>query len=141
MISFFDKYFSPFSSSRARLSVHLCARGSDERDSKVADLLKESGLEGVSKEDRASLDLLEGHLKTRQTVPEEQRTSLLSKAKELGLPQTAPELLETPSNIASAVDSAVEITDGRLYKAGLRASSGARPVKDIAEFEETDPKL
>ncbi|TFB05329.1 Putative zinc protease [Trichoderma ghanense] len=141
MVSFFDEYFSPFSSSRARLSVHLCARGSDERDSKVVELLKESGLEDVSKEDRASLDLLEGHLKTRQSISEEKRASLLSKAKELGLPQASPDLLETPSNIASAVDSAVEITDGRLYKAGLRASSGARPVKDIAEFEETDSKL
>ena len=36
---------------------------------------------------------------------------------------------------------AQEVTDVRLYKAGLTASSGARPVKDISEYEDTDAKL
>jgi insulysin len=141
MLEYFDKYFSPSSSSRARLSVHLYARGSSEVDSKVVDLLKNLGLEDVPKESRASLDLLEGHLKTGgQSVSDDQRTTLLSQAKELGLPQASPKV-ETSSNDTSAIDAAIEITDGRQYKAGLQVSSGARPVKDLKEFEEIDPKL
>lgn len=140
MLEFFDEYFSPSSSSRARLSVHLYARGSSELDTKVVDLLKNLGLEDVPKESRASLNLLEGHLKTSQSVLEDQRKSLLSQAKELGLPQASPEA-ETSSDEGSAIDAAVEITDGRQYKAGLQVSSGARPVKDLKEFEEIDHKL
>ncbi|KAJ9425219.1 insulysin [Fusarium oxysporum] len=47
---------------------------------------------------------------------------------------------EEPSP-GDAVKTAEEITDVRLYKAGLTASSGARPVKDINEYEDTDAKL
>ncbi|KAH7186466.1 hypothetical protein BKA60DRAFT_588393, partial [Fusarium oxysporum] len=36
------------------------------------------------------------------------------------------------------VKMAEETTDGRLFKAGLTASLGARPVKDISEYEDTD---
>ncbi|KAI8411536.1 hypothetical protein FOFC_08130 [Fusarium oxysporum] len=36
---------------------------------------------------------------------------------------------------------AEETTDGRLFKAGLTASLGARPVKDISEYEDTDAEL
>jgi insulysin len=140
MLEFFDKYFSPSSSSRARLSVHLYARGSSELDSKLVGLLKNLGLDDVPKESRASLDLLEGHLKTGQSIPDDQRASLLSQAKELGLPQASPKA-ETSSDEAAAIDAAIEITDGRQYKAGLQVSSGARPVKDLKEFEEIDPKL
>jgi len=39
------------------------------------------------------------------------------------------------------VKMAEEITDGRLFKAGLTASLGARPVKDISEYEDTDAEL
>lgn len=141
MLSFFDKYFSPSSSSRARLSVHLYARGSNELDLKLVGLLKNLGLEDVPKESRASLDSLEGHLKAEQSVSEDNRASLLSKAKELGLPQASPEVEGTDSDVAAAIDAAVEITDGRQYKAGLQASSGARPVKELTEFEEADSKL
>ncbi|KAM0540333.1 hypothetical protein ACHAO7_011288 [Fusarium culmorum] len=40
-----------------------------------------------------------------------------------------------------AVKTAQEITDVTLYKAGLTASSGARPVKDISEYADTNAKL
>ncbi|RGP63560.1 insulysin [Fusarium sporotrichioides] len=47
---------------------------------------------------------------------------------------------EEPS-AGDAVKTAQEVTDVRLYKAGLTASSGARPVKDISEYADTDAKL
>jgi insulysin len=33
------------------------------------------------------------------------------------------------------------ITDVRDFKSGLVASAGARPVRDLCEFEDVDPKL
>lgn len=47
---------------------------------------------------------------------------------------------EEPSS-GDAVKTAEEITDVRLHKACLTASSGAMPVKDISEYEDTDAKL
>ncbi|KAF9772571.1 hypothetical protein IL306_009710, partial [Fusarium sp. DS 682] len=47
---------------------------------------------------------------------------------------------EEPSP-GNAVKTAEEITDVRLYKARLTASTGARPVRDISEYEDTDAKL
>jgi insulysin len=46
---------------------------------------------------------------------------------------------EEPS-AGNAVKAAQEITDVRLYKAGLTASSGARPVKDINEYRDIGAK-
>ncbi|RTE67947.1 hypothetical protein BHE90_017676, partial [Fusarium euwallaceae] len=49
---------------------------------------------------------------------------------------------EAPAgDIPSAISTAVEITDVRVFKANLPASSGARPVKDVSEYEDTDAKL
>ncbi|KAI3573336.1 Metalloenzyme, LuxS/M16 peptidase-like protein [Fusarium oxysporum f. sp. albedinis] len=47
---------------------------------------------------------------------------------------------EEPSP-GDTVKTAEDITDVRLYKAGLAASSGARPVKDINEYEDMDATL
>ncbi|KAK2122190.1 hypothetical protein NOF04DRAFT_1197537 [Fusarium oxysporum II5] len=47
---------------------------------------------------------------------------------------------EEPSP-GDAIKTAEEITDVRLYKASSTASSGARPIKDISEYEDTDVKL
>jgi insulysin len=46
---------------------------------------------------------------------------------------------EEPS-AGDAVKTAQEGTDVRLYKAGLTASSGARPVKDINEYRDIGAK-
>ncbi|RSL79660.1 hypothetical protein CDV31_017186, partial [Fusarium ambrosium] len=49
---------------------------------------------------------------------------------------------EAPAgDVPSAMSTAVEITDVRVFKANLPASSGARPVKDVSEYEDTDVKL
>ncbi|CAM1505623.1 Fc.00g112600.m01.CDS01 [Cosmosporella sp. VM-42] len=45
------------------------------------------------------------------------------------------------ANGKSAIDHAVEIEDVYNFKAGLTASPGALPVKDLSEYEETDAKL
>ena len=88
MVEFFNKYFDPASSDRARLSIHLYALGKAE---------------GVEK---------------RQEEAEK-------KADE-----------EAPAgDVPCAVSTAVEITDVRVFKASLPASSGAKPVKKVIEYE------
>ncbi|RKK66163.1 hypothetical protein BFJ69_g15649 [Fusarium oxysporum] len=51
-----------------------------------------------------------------------------------------PRADEEPSP-GDAVKTDEEITDVRLYKARLTASSGAKPVKDISEYEDADATL
>jgi insulysin len=46
---------------------------------------------------------------------------------------------EAPAgDIPSAISTAVEITDVRVFKANLPASSGAQPVKEVSEYEYED---
>ncbi|KAL2694046.1 hypothetical protein Neosp_000616 [[Neocosmospora] mangrovei] len=94
MVEFFNKYFDPASSDRARLSIHLHAQG------------KAEGVEKRQEEAQKKAD------------------------------EEAP-----AGDVPSAVSTAVEITDVRVFKANLPASSGARPVKDVSEYEDTDAKL
>lgn len=124
------------------MSVHLHARGAEELDLKVIDLLRTSGLEDVPQKKRQSLDMLDGYLKEELDVPQGKRESIVSQAKVLGLSQTAESVEPGASQGAPlAVEAAQEITDVRQHKAGLLASQGARPVKELSEFEETDAKL
>lgn len=144
MIEFYNKHFHPSSSSRARISVHLHARGAVERDSKVVDTLDKAGFADVPETDRKSLDLVKAHLQAKHKPSEAALDSVIASIKELGLVQTAhPE--DDAEAVASdgecAVDTAQVIEDVRLYKSGLLASSGARPVKQLSEFEDTDSKL
>lgn len=142
MIEFYNKFFSPSSSSRARISVHLHARGAGKLDLKIIDLLQSLELKDVPQEKRQSLDLLDNYLKEELGLPDGKRDSITSQAKELGLGQTTQDSVPgATTNGVSAVAAAQEIIDVRQYKAGLLASLGARPVKDLSEFEETDAKL
>ncbi|OAA74612.1 a-pheromone processing metallopeptidase Ste23 [Akanthomyces lecanii RCEF 1005] len=144
MIDFYNKHFHPSSNSRARISVHLHARGAVERDSKVVAALEQAGFADVPEQDRKSLDLVKAHLQAKHKPSNADLDSVVASIKELGLVQTAhPE--DDAEAVASggqcAVDTAQEIKDVRLYKSGLLASSGARPVKHLSEFEDTDSKL
>lgn len=141
MLEFYSTYFLPTSSTRARISVHLHARGAAERDSKVATALERAGHADVPEDKRSSLEQVEEYLKSKQ-LSEKDVASVVSEVKEIGLVQKAP-VSETAAetNGTTAVESAVEIKDVRRYKASLSASSGPRAVKDVSEFEETDSKL
>ncbi|KAG6018861.1 hypothetical protein E4U41_003534 [Claviceps citrina] len=142
MVEFFNTYFSPSSPTRARISVHLRARGAGELDTKIVHLLKESGLNDVPQEKRQSVELLRGYLESENLLVPDKLGDVVDAITKLGLSQ-APigEAAEGMANGSSAVDTAQDITDVRQYKASLPVSSGARPVKQISEFEESDAKL
>ncbi|KAG5930400.1 hypothetical protein E4U42_001646 [Claviceps africana] len=142
MVEFFNTYFSPLSSTRARISVHLKARDAGELDTKVINLLKESGLNDVPQEKRQSVDLLRDYLQSENLLASDKLEDVIEAMKKIGLSQaTTSETTNGTTNVLSAVDTAQEITDVHHYKAGLLASSGARPVKQISEFEDLDAKL
>ncbi|KAM4054774.1 peptidase M16 domain-containing protein [Hirsutella rhossiliensis] len=142
MIEFYNEFLSPSSSSRARMSVHLHARGAEELNLKVIELLRTSGLEDVPHEKQQSLERLGGYLKDKPDVPQSKRESIISQAKMLGLSQAAESAVYVADlGAPSAVETAQGITDVRRHKAGLLASQGARPVKELSGFEESDAKL
>lgn len=142
MIEFYNSYVHPSSTTRARLSVHLMARGAGKLDTKVIEVLKENGVEDVPQEKRQSVHLLRGYLQGEKKISSDALESVVEEIKKLGLSQAdQDEAAIGSANSISAVDAAQEITDVRQFKAGLLASSGARPVKQISEFEETDAKL
>ncbi|KAM5351566.1 hypothetical protein ACJ41O_004289 [Fusarium nematophilum] len=97
VVEFFNKYFNPSSSERARLSIHLHAQGQAEGAQKR----QEEAQKAADEESRA----------------------------------------DNGTNGISALEDAVEITDVRIFKSNLTASSGAQSVKDVSEYEDTDAKL
>lgn len=48
---------------------------------------------------------------------------------------------ETNGDTEEGKAEATVIEDVRSYKAGLAASAGARPARDVTEYEEVDAKL
>ena len=142
MQEFYKTFISPSSTSRARISIHLHARGAGALDTKIIELLLQAGLEDVPAEQRQCLDLLQKYLKEKTQLTEDKVSSLVDLAKECGLKPAVPDA-ESANMVhgSSAVNQATEITDIRRFKAGLLASAGARPVKDLSEYEDIDSKL
>jgi insulysin len=142
IIEFYREFFSPSSTKRARVSVHLHARGAGELDTKIMEILSKAGLQGVPAETRQSIDLLERHLEEKLNLPKNVMGPIIAEAKEAGLKRIASDDHSgSIPNGSTAVASATDITDLRRFKSGLMVSLGARPVKDLSEFEEVDAKL
>ncbi|RDA90676.1 hypothetical protein CP533_4663 [Ophiocordyceps camponoti-saundersi (nom. inval.)] len=141
MVDFYDEFLSPSSSRRARLSVHLHARGAGELDMRVMELLRASGIDDVPQANRSCLAQLEVYLKDVAKVPTDKAEVVIRQAREMGLEPTAQSgESEGEDSVVPALALAKEITDVRRYRAGLPVSRGARPVKELSEFEETDAK-
>ncbi|KAG6291418.1 hypothetical protein E4U46_001099 [Claviceps purpurea] len=150
MVEFFKTYLSPSSPTRARISVHLMARGAGEVDAKVIKLLEESGLKDVPQEKRQSVDLLQEHLESEQLLESDKLEHVIEATKKLGLSHgttskaangTTSKAANGTAKALSAIDTAQQITDVRQFKASLQASSGPQPVRPISDFEELDAKL
>lgn len=136
MIEFYNSYFHPSSTTRARLSVHLEAQGAGNLDTKVIGVLKENGPEDIPQEKRQSVHLLRSYLEGEMKKSSDALNSVIEGIKKLGLSQD--DQGEAVGGSAKIVDSAQGISDVRDFKAGLCVSAGAKAVKQISEFEETD---
>lgn len=144
MQDFYRQYLDPSSKERARLSIHLHARGASELDKKIIDILQGLSLSDVPEEKRQSLDLLESHLKEDKKLDEVKLTEVLSKVQDAGLKNALAhneESKEATLLMADAVQSAKEITDAKTFKAGLESVSGGRPLNPLSKFEDIETKL
>ena len=124
MLEFFRAYVSPNSATRAKLSIQLVAQASGGAVAAKTDSAEE-------KEQTAS------KAETNGTTKEEDSIS-------------APNTNGTETNGHAHVNGSAEgkktkkpvlIEDVPAFKASMSLSAIARPVKDISEFEELEPKL
>jgi insulysin len=152
IIEFFNEFISNKSPSRAKLAVHLYARGSIQSQQALEDLLERLDGETEETKDVVRVALLEPVVRSDTKALRGCLEGLkLSKDKIAAImtatedPATALKGSEDASKNASAPFKAlpepVYIRDVRSYKASLQASCGARPAKDVTEFEEIDAKL
>jgi insulysin len=143
MQEFYNKYLDPESTDRARLSVHLHAQGASELDKKIIRLLKQVNLDDVPEGKRQSIDLLESHLKSVPQLSEDQTSEILTQAKTAGLKKALQDN-ESPESallVATAIQSASEITDVTKFKASLSPVTGGRPLNPLTDFEDRETKL
>ena len=140
MQEIFKKFISPSSPQRARLSIHLHAQDAGELDKKIIKLLVDAGFSDVPTESRQNLDLLEKYLLEEASIGKEKLESILAQAKALGLERVAPEdKIGSPSGLSAI--PVQDIPDVLSFKASLMISPGARPVRDLSDYEELDAKL
>lgn len=160
MITFFKHYIDPASPKRAKLSVWMTAQAtSDVSTKQITELIKELNLDSTEAESQAAADLqarlsaaghdeekevagLKDYLLHELKVAEDKIDSAVDTWHKLhpktdGVTGAREE--ENPPSLNGTTISFIE--DPRDFKARLPVSAGARPVKDLSEYEELDPKL
>ena len=154
IIEFFNKHLNPVSKARSKLSIHLLASGGLGPDEKIDSLAVDLGL-GEADAHILKAGLVEARrrpgLKGLKNLLARELPSLTSlqlrKILEVGHETASVHVNGTSKDDDATVCASTErvhpvfIGDVRLYKAGLMVSAGARPVKDLSEFEEIDAKL
>lgn len=160
MVNFFSQYISPLSPERAKVSVWMTAQAtSDVSTSQISELVKTLDLDSTERESQAATDLqarlsAAGHDEEKEV--EGLKDYLLHELKvaedKIDVATAAWRKLSAQTNgVASTHEEAdppslngskiVFIEDARDFKARLPVSAGARPVKDLSEYEELDAKL
>ncbi|CAN8096702.1 unnamed protein product [Discula destructiva] len=160
MVAFFKHYIDPASPKRAKLAIWMLAQAkSDVSTKQITELVKALNLNSTETEAQAASDLqarlsaaghdeekevagLKDYLLHELKVAEDKIDSAVETWHQLH-PKTngvagAQEEANPPSLNGTTVTF---IEDARDFKALLPVSAGARPIKDLTEYEELDPKL
>lgn len=159
MIEFFNQYIHPNSPSRAKLAVYLEAQAkSDVSTKQITELIKTLDLDSAAAA-RAATDLqarlsAAGHDVDKEVawlkeallhdfkVPEGMVDAAAAEWKKIhaehGPGSDVVKDAEPPSSNGTRP---VFIDDVQSFRASLPASTGARPLTDLAEFEELEAKL
>lgn len=160
MVAFFNHYINPASPARAKLSVWMNAQAtSDVSTKQITELVKALDLDSTETESQAATDLqarlsaashdeekevagLQDYLLHDLKVAEDKVASAVETWHKLH-PKTngvagAHEEQNPPSLNGTKINF---IEDARDFKARLPVSAGARPVKDLTDYEELEPKL
>lgn len=159
MLEFFNKQIKPSSPERAKLSVWMIAQAtSDVSTKQISELVKTLELNSSERESKAATDL-----QARLSAAGHDEAKEIEGLKEYLLHdlKVAEDKIQTAAeswkNISSKVNGHVghqeenppslngtEITfveDVRDFKTSLPVSAGPRPVRDLADYEELEPKL
>lgn len=171
VIEFFKTFLSPSSLQRAKLSVHMVAQKTvapeTTSDSEKRDKLREAlrpvlVSNDVAVDDEKLKPRLEAVDLSGQDSIIEALTQYLSsdveasketvdKVIEAGKPIVANALLQIVSKEQPQADEAngtvesaikpVWIEDGHAFRSKLEATSSVQPVRNVTDFEDTEPKL
>ncbi|KAK3368105.1 Metalloenzyme, LuxS/M16 peptidase-like protein [Podospora didyma] len=156
---FFKKYMDPSSSHRAKLAVYCEAQAkSDVSTKQITELVKTLGLDSTASA-QAATDLqarlsAAGHDETKEIegLTEYLLHELKVAENKIEAAKEAWKKLHAQRGDANGVVKDAEppssnettpflIEDVRSFKASLVASAGARPARDLSEYEELDSKL
>lgn len=160
MIEFFDHYINPASPQRAKLSVWMVAQAtSDVSTKQISELVKTLDLDSSERESQAATDLqarlsAAGHDEEKEVaglkdyllhdlkVAEDKIETAEQAWRKLHTNTNSLKGVHEDHNPPSLNGTTISfIEDARDFKARLPVSVGARPVKDLTEYEDLDPRL
>jgi insulysin len=161
MMGFFKQYIDPRSETRAKLAVYLIAQAkSDVSTQQISKLVKtldldstrsaqaatdlQAKLSAADHDEKKEIDGLKNYLLHDLMVAEDKIDAAVEAWKKLHseVAQTnGVEGTDAQSPPSWNGTQPLEIDDVRSFKAGLAVTAGARPAKDLSEYEELDSKL
>lgn len=171
IVEFYEKYITPSSPQRAKLSIHLIAEKSTEKNKapnlltpeqqkqmlvqNLTQFLSDAGIKAeVEVLSRSFKDVdistpeniastVGNYLKEDWKLDDGKYTDVMERGIAL-LKELHPQLVAQSVNENEGEDilkDSVVIEDVVAWKAGLTLTRAARPVRPLVEFEETEPKL
>lgn len=160
MAEFFNKYINPASPDRAKVSVWMIAQAtSDVSTKQISELVKSLEINPSEREAEAATDLqarlsaaghdeakeiegLRDYLLHNLKVSETKIDAAVESWKKLHTAKTNGVVGRQDEDPPSLNGTKIcFVKDIRDFKARLPVSAGARPVRDLTEYEELDPKL
>lgn len=160
MIAFFNQYISPSSPERAKLSVWMVAQAaSDVSTKQITQLVKTLNLDSTERSSQAATDLqaklsAAGHNEEQEIAELKEYLLHELKVAEDRIDAAVEVWHKLPKKNGVAAGTHEEhnppVLNGRQlefiedvwdFKARLPMSVGARPVKDLSEYEELEAKL
>jgi len=159
MVEFFNRYIHPSSTQRAKLAIYFVAQAkSDVSTKQISELVKgleldadasakaatdlQAHLSAAAHDEEKEVEGLKNYLLHELKVMEGKVDAAVDvwrklHAQNLGTNGVVKDAQPPSSN---GTTPAV-IDDVRDFKAGLTVTAGARPAKDLSEYEELDCKL
>jgi insulysin len=159
MVEFFNRYIHPSSPQRAKLALHFVAQAkSDVSTRQISELVAaldldddraalaatdlQARLSAAHHDEAKEMEKLEQYLLHDLKVTESKIDAAVEAWKKLHDQDAGPNGVVKDAPLPSSNGSTpIIIDDVRDYKASLAVSAGARPVKDLSEYEDLGSKL
>ncbi len=160
MIEFYDRYISPSSLARAKLSIHLVAQAkSDVSTGQISELVKALSLDDEAARQAATdlqarltaahhdeteeLDGLSTYLLKDLKVAEDKIDAAVDTWKKLSKDHRSNGVVGDLVKDAPSLNGTqpVVIDDVRDFKSSLPVTAGPRPMRDLSTYEDLESKL